>query len=471
MTSSSSSLEKIEFKTDPNKIGIYLDKIPAKHKKVILFFFIIFQISKSFCNETPQVLQYYFEKNLLISTMKFNFIYSSQSYLFFFPFLVILFIKKKFTFNSSLFIFSSLLTLGNFIFLLGAFMLENLTLMIIGRFLFNLFSLSIDLIELNILSILFDNKEINKILALNIFFSKIGNSMSNFLLPRFLYSKFCNLNLDFLILFLISIAGYFSLVLMTFFNRKNSKREKMMKEKIFSDFKLLQPFRVLFILIFVVGILNYTVLFGFLNNANIIFDNLFNLSVEQSGKLMGIFYIIISFVVPLFLIKFQSCKYYTEKLIFSNISFIALNLVLISFNMNFTHLIFLLIIFALFYSQFIYNFSIIIFLLSNKNLKLNTLMVMYTVINISYILSSFIVGIQSNFRNDVKNGYIIPLIIFIFLLFISLLISIKIYFMNKKHGKPINNKEKQNIESLSSYILLNTDEKLFTSPYFKIKPF
>ena len=149
----------------------------------MLFFGCCFLLGSYFCYDNPGPIEETLEKDLDISTVQFNLLYSVYSY----PNTVLPIFGGIFLdmigMRLGIIVFTTVLTLGQAIFTLGGYR-KSLGIMIAGRVVFGLGGESLSAAQSAIVSKWFKGKELAMALGLNISISRMGSVVNGIVIPQ-----------------------------------------------------------------------------------------------------------------------------------------------------------------------------------------------------------------------------------------------------------------------------------------------
>ena len=173
--------------------------------------------------DNPQPLQTNIEQDLEISHTSFNLLYSSYS----FPNMIIPifggFLMDFLGVRVAIFIFSTLLIIGQLIVTYGGFA-KMFWLMIVGRIVFGIGSESLTVSQTSIVSMWFKNQELALALSLNFSIPKLGSSLNSLMTPR-LYNVHDNMTLPLLMGTILCVVSWICGIFLCCMDRRNEKLE------------------------------------------------------------------------------------------------------------------------------------------------------------------------------------------------------------------------------------------------------
>ena len=325
-------------------INVNGEKIENSNKKkanipkiFLIFFSTLLLVGKNYAYALPQSLESHFLSGTFkLTNLEFNLLYSVYSFPnIILPFFGGVFIDKLGN-RVALIIFIGLVTLGQFLFLMGT-TFQSYFLLIFGRILFGLGSENLLIVQHTIIVKWVKKHELAVSIALQAAIAKAGAIINSPLSPA-LYDKyngfFVPVFIGFLFCFLSFLAGFVVCYIDKKYDYLSEKYEKHNKKIEIKDLKQLES---RFWLITFQSCLIFGAYTAFVSNENHIFSRLFLISSETAGLYLMIIYVI-SMIFPPFIGKWTDK--YGKKTILAliiNICFILCILITIFLPKDVNH--------------------------------------------------------------------------------------------------------------------------------------
>ncbi|XP_042237106.1 major facilitator superfamily domain-containing protein 1-like isoform X2 [Homarus americanus] len=272
-----------------------------------LLFMCFLSFGSYFCYDTPGALQDHIKEDMEVNTTQFASLYSLYSW----PNVVLCFIggfliDRIFGIRWGTIIFSSLVTLGQFIYSLGG-IVDQFWLMQFGRFVFGIGGESLAVAQ-NIYTVSwFKGKELNTVFGLLLSMARVGSTV-NFLTMIPIYNWVNNFADGYrtlgISLMLAGITCVFSLACAIILGLLDKRRSEVLRldsaksgEKVrLSD---VLSFPLSFWLLSIICVSYYVAIFPFIGLAKVFFMRKFDLDDTTSNAVSSIVYIISAFASPL----------------------------------------------------------------------------------------------------------------------------------------------------------------------------
>lgn len=282
----------------------------TKWRWMTLLFACFFLLGSYFCYDNPNALSNQLNKHVTNNNdIKYNMLYSVYSY----PNVILpLFggiLIDKIGINFSIFLFSTLLVIGQGVFALSGFLGESMDgnlpfiVAIIGRVIFGLGGESLSVCQSTIVSRWFVGKELSLALGINISISRLGSVFNNYSMPPMADATSLGWALTFgLFLCVLSwISGFLLTVMEKHANKVDNEdgRLKDDEKEVFrwSDIK---EFSLSFWLIALNCVFTYIGLFCFNNISNDFFVARYGLTQDNAARITSNVFLISAFLAPIF---------------------------------------------------------------------------------------------------------------------------------------------------------------------------
>ena len=386
-----------------------------------LFFQCFLLSGQKFCFDNPQALQSSLTSPLFLNlnSAQYNLFYSfyssSNMILPLFGGLLI----DKLSIRIAMFVFSSIVIIGQGIFLLGGG-LKDYTYMIIGRLIFGLGGECLAVTQTSSIARWFKNKELALALSLALGCNRMGSLLNSSLTP-YLFNKTQDYILPMSIGLLICVFSWFCGIALNYMDKISDMREGKIvevdededqevegqKKGICINFKDFCEFKSIYWLIIIVLALSYGSLFTFTGNANDLYSKLFVISNQTAGYYITLIYLTSGIMLPFIGFFIDAFGKRTLILCFSLICFFFVHVTLVSFDedINSVYLIIPVILCGVFYAcfgGFIWNSIALVVREEQLGIAYGG---GYALMNINLVFSPLIYGVIHDHSNEIKFGY------------------------------------------------------------------
>jgi hypothetical protein len=155
----------------------------AKLRFLISFCDCLMQITKFYCMDTPQALQNYLLREPMgLTSTQYNFFYSIFAYVFILPFIAG-YISDNIGVRKSLILFCVIQSIGHIIFMFGGMNL-NYWEMLVGRFIFGIGALCVEVCEDVLISVWYFDRELTMALGLSFASCRVGTATTSVITPQ-----------------------------------------------------------------------------------------------------------------------------------------------------------------------------------------------------------------------------------------------------------------------------------------------
>lgn len=425
-------------------IGNIIDKEKKKETLAPKYFLIIIStlllVGKNYCFNIPQSLETKFLKGEFhLSNLQFDLFYSVYSFPnILLPFFGGIFVDKLGN-RIGIILFSSLILLGQFLFLIGTSLMAYYILLI-GRIIFGLGSETLLIVQHTIVVKWSSKNEMALAIALQAAIAKVGAIINSPLTPK-LYDVSNEFFLPCFVGVLFCAGSLISGIIVCFIDKKyerllqNNDIKKQRKIQIKDILKLDSRFWLL--------TLESLLIFGsytaFTSNENHILTTLFKMSSETAGIYLMVIYIV-SIVLPPF-IGLMTDYYGKKPLISINliICFIACLLLLAFLSRDINHLILLipLVLHGIFLGSFFPIIWASIPLIVKQKALGTAYGVLTSFVNINQAISPIIFG---SIEDRTNSNYFWGLIFITFQGVIALYIAIFVFILDNKKDRCLDKK-------------------------------
>lgn len=381
-----------------------------------LFFQCFLLSGQKYCFDNPQALQSSLTSPefLNLSSAQYNLLYSFYSSTNIILPLVGGFLIDKLSIRLSLFVFSSILIVGQSVFLVGGSTM-NYTCMLIGRLIFGLGGECMAVTQTSSIARWFKNKELALALSLALGCNKMGSLLNSSLTP-YLFSISQNYSTPLGVGLIVCIFSWFSGLALNYMDKESDKREGKIvevdedeEEKVYHtvNFKDFFEFKLIYWLIVAVLALSYGSLLTFTGNANDLYSKSFRLDIQTAGMYVTVIYLTSGILLPFVGWFIDSFGKRTWVMMYSLICFMIVHSCLISFDQNTpkSFLIVPVIFCGMFYacfSGFIWNSIAIVVREDQLGMAYGGA---YALININLVLTPLIYGVIHDDTSNFKFGY------------------------------------------------------------------
>jgi len=284
----------------------------TKWRWAALFFGCFFLLGSYFWYDNPNSLSDQLSKHVTNgSDFKYNQLYSVYSY----PNIILPLLGgvliDKFGLPFSIYLFSTLLVIGQGVFTVSGFLGINaedgaiypFIIAIIGRVIFGLGGESLSVCQSTIISRWFVGKELSLALGINISVSRLGSVFNNYSMPPF--AEATNLGWALFFGFVLCIISFICGAILTWFEKYANKidnedgglKDDEKEEFHWSDIK---EFSMSFWLIAANWVFTYIGLFCFNNISNDFFAARYGMSQQNSARITSNVFLISAFLAPIF---------------------------------------------------------------------------------------------------------------------------------------------------------------------------
>ena len=347
-------------------------------------------------------------------------------------------------------LFSFLLIIGQFFFMLGGIM-KSYGLLILGRVIFGLGGESLSVTQSTLVAKWFGDKELAFALGLNIAVSRLGSTVNTALTPR-LYDGSGGFFLPLFVGLILCCVSFVSGLGLCWMDREADRREGKLKgganEPDESDqikFSDLKNFNSTFWLLTLNCMLIYGAFFSFTGNANDLLNAMFGVSNNTAGLYLMIIYLIAACITPFFGKITDKYGQRASMMIFPLSLFVVAMVVLIFYpsDINGAATLFPLICTGIFYSTYAAIFWPCIALVVEKRTLGTAYGIVTSVQNLNLAISPLIFGAIHD-KTVYRGGYFWAVVFVIFQAVIGLYCAVAINVVDFKNGNTLDKVNKLN---------------------------
>ena len=403
-------------------------------------------IGSYYCYDNPSALETPFTKSdgdFGLSNLNYNLLYSVYS----FPNIILPLLGglliDRMGIRIGVILFSFLLIVGQFFFMLGGIM-KSYGLLILGRVIFGLGGESLSVTQSTLVAKWFGDKELAFALGLNIAIARLGSTVNTALTPR-LYDGSGGFFVPLFVGLIICIASFVCGLALCWMDREADRREGKLKgganEPDESDqIKLsdLKNFNLTFWLLTLNCMLIYGAYFSFTGNANDLLNVMFGISNNTAGLYLMIIYLIAACVTPFFGKITDNYGHRASMMILPLCLFAVAMIILIFYPVDITGsaTLFPLICTGIFYSTYAAIFWPCIAMVVEKKTLGTAYGIVTAVQNLNLAISPLIFGAIHD-QTVYRGGYFWAVVFVIFQTILGLYCAVAINVVDFKNGNTL----------------------------------